>query len=302
MLALTLGGLFIVSALIGVLANGIDTKLADLRRGRSIVLEKDHTVILGWSESIFTIISELTLANESRKDPVIVILADRDKVDMEDELKVKVPERRGTRVVCRSGSPDGHRRPAAEQPRDRALGDPAGARLRRPGLRGHQDAAGAHPQRRRRAADRRRDPGPRATSRPRAGRQGPDHAARHPGDGRQARRPDLAAVRRRRRLHRAVRLRGRRVLLLRGPRPGRLDVRRGAAGVRGRLRGRHTSTAGCPSSTRRPETVHHRRADAHRGRRGRLGARGPVPVADRAGAQPARRAARAPTPARPRRC
>src|SRR3954464_15035451 len=105
LLALTLGGLFIVSALIGVLASGIDSKLADLRRGRSIVLEEDHTVILGWSESIFTIISELTLANESRKNPVIVILANRDKVDMEDELKVKVPERRNTRVVCRSGSP-----------------------------------------------------------------------------------------------------------------------------------------------------------------------------------------------------
>jgi hypothetical protein len=67
MLALTLGGLFIVSALIGVIAAGIDTKLADLRRGRSLVLEEDHTVILGWSESIFTIISELTLANESRR-------------------------------------------------------------------------------------------------------------------------------------------------------------------------------------------------------------------------------------------
>src|SRR3954451_15360376 len=105
MLLLTIAGLFIVSALIGVIAAGIDTKLADLRRGRSIVLEKDHTVILGWSESIFTIISELTLANESRKDPVVVILADRDKVDMEDELKVKVPERRGTKIICRSGSP-----------------------------------------------------------------------------------------------------------------------------------------------------------------------------------------------------
>ena len=105
MLLLTLGGLFIVSALIGVLASGIDSKLADLRRGRSIVLEEQHTVILGWSESIFTIISELTLANESRKDPVIVILADRDKVDMEEELKVKVPERRGTKIICRSGSP-----------------------------------------------------------------------------------------------------------------------------------------------------------------------------------------------------
>ena len=46
MLLLTVGGLFVVSALIGVIANGIDTKLADLRRGRSIVLEQDHTVCL----------------------------------------------------------------------------------------------------------------------------------------------------------------------------------------------------------------------------------------------------------------
>ncbi len=36
---------------------------------------------------------------------MIVILADRDKVDMEEELKVKVPERRGTKIICRSGSP-----------------------------------------------------------------------------------------------------------------------------------------------------------------------------------------------------
>lgn len=105
MLALTIGGLFIVSALIGVIATGIDAKLAELRRGRSIVLESGHTVILGWSDSIFTIVSELTLANESRKKPVIVILADRDKVEMEDDIKAKVPNLRGTRVVCRSGSP-----------------------------------------------------------------------------------------------------------------------------------------------------------------------------------------------------
>jgi voltage-gated potassium channel Kch len=105
LLALTVGGLFIVSALIGVIANGIDSKLGELRRGRSIVLEKDHTVILGWSDSIFTIVNELTIANESRQNPVVVILADRDKVEMEEELKAKVPDRRGTRVVCRSGSP-----------------------------------------------------------------------------------------------------------------------------------------------------------------------------------------------------
>ena len=105
MLALTIGGLFIVSALIGVIAAGIDTKLADLRRGRSVVLEKGHTVILGWSDSIFTIVSELSIANENRRKPVVVIMDDRDKVEMEEELRAKVPDLRGTRVICRSGSP-----------------------------------------------------------------------------------------------------------------------------------------------------------------------------------------------------
>ncbi len=105
MLVLTIAGLFIVSALIGVIAAGIDEKIAQLRRGRSIVLERDHTVILGWSDSIFTIIGELTIANESRRKPVIVILADRDKVEMEDDVRTKVPDLRGTRVLCRSGKP-----------------------------------------------------------------------------------------------------------------------------------------------------------------------------------------------------
>ena len=105
MLALTIGGLFIVSALIGVIAAGIDAKLADLRRGRSVVLERDHTVILGWSDSIYTIVSELSIANESRRRPVVVVLADRDKVEMEEAIRAKVPDLRATRVICRSGSP-----------------------------------------------------------------------------------------------------------------------------------------------------------------------------------------------------
>jgi voltage-gated potassium channel Kch len=105
MMALTLGGLFIVSALIGIIAAGIDAKLADLRRGRSRVIESGHTVILGWSDAVFTILSELSIANENSRRAVVVILADRDKVEMEDDIREKVPDLRTTKVVCRSGSP-----------------------------------------------------------------------------------------------------------------------------------------------------------------------------------------------------
>ena len=49
MLLVTLGGIFIVSALIGVLSSGIEGKLDELRKGRSEVIEKDHTIILNLS-------------------------------------------------------------------------------------------------------------------------------------------------------------------------------------------------------------------------------------------------------------
>jgi voltage-gated potassium channel Kch len=105
MLFVTLGGIFIVSSLIGVINSGIESKLEDLRKGRSFVVERDHTLILGWSPKIFTILSELVLANENRSKPRVVILADRDKVEMEDEIAEKVPDTGKTRIICRTGSP-----------------------------------------------------------------------------------------------------------------------------------------------------------------------------------------------------
>jgi len=105
MLAVTFGGIFILSTLIGILTTGLESKLESLRKGRSRVVEKGHTVILGWSEQVFTIISELTIANENQKNPCIAIMADMDKVEMEDEIDAKVGSTKNTRVVCRTGNP-----------------------------------------------------------------------------------------------------------------------------------------------------------------------------------------------------
>ena len=105
MLVLTIAGLFVVSALIGVIATALDQRLADLRKGRSRVLEREHTLILGWSDAVIPILHELAIANESRRRPAVVILAERDKVEMDDEIREKAGDLNGTRVVCRSGSP-----------------------------------------------------------------------------------------------------------------------------------------------------------------------------------------------------
>ena len=104
MFVLTVGGLFVVSALIGVIATGIDNKIGELRKGRSFVIERDHTLILGWSETVYTILAELAIANESERDPVVVIMSDLDRVEMEDLIRAKVGDTGKTRIVCRSGS------------------------------------------------------------------------------------------------------------------------------------------------------------------------------------------------------
>jgi voltage-gated potassium channel Kch len=105
MFVVTLGGVFVVSSLIGILSSGLEGKLDDLRKGRSRVLESGHTLILGWSPQIFTILSELMIANENQRRARIVILADRDKIEMEDEIRARVTTIGSTHIICRNGNP-----------------------------------------------------------------------------------------------------------------------------------------------------------------------------------------------------
>ena len=104
-LIVVLGGIFVMSSLISLLTTGFRSKLDGLRKGRSKVIENDHTVILGWSEGIFTIISELIVANENRRRSCIVILCHKDKVEMEDQIREKVGDTGRTRIICRTGNP-----------------------------------------------------------------------------------------------------------------------------------------------------------------------------------------------------
>jgi voltage-gated potassium channel Kch len=105
MLIITIGGLIIVASLIGIISGAFDNKVDELRKGRSRVLEHEHTVILGWSSKVFPILKEICTANESRGKSAIVILADRDKVEMEDDIKAQLPKIGKTKIIVRSGDP-----------------------------------------------------------------------------------------------------------------------------------------------------------------------------------------------------
>jgi len=105
MLIVTLGGIFTLSALIGVLGNGLEMHLNQLRKGRSRVIENGHTVILGWSPQIFLILERLVTIHASKGKICIAILAEKDKVEMEDEIRDKIGKHRNVSIVCRRGNP-----------------------------------------------------------------------------------------------------------------------------------------------------------------------------------------------------
>ncbi|GAA3251609.1 CASTOR/POLLUX-related putative ion channel [Streptomyces lavendulae] len=100
---LALVALLFVSTLVSLITNGLNDKVLALRRGRSTVLEARHTVLLGWSDQVFPIISELVEANSNRRRAVIAVLGPKDKAEMEDEIATAVGRLGHTRLICRSG-------------------------------------------------------------------------------------------------------------------------------------------------------------------------------------------------------
>jgi voltage-gated potassium channel Kch len=105
MLLVTIGGIFILSTLIGVLTSGIEGRIESLRKGRSRVIEQGHTVILGWSQEILVILTELIAAGANQPKSCIVIMGDKDKVEMEEQIRDFGGSTGRTRIVCRRGSP-----------------------------------------------------------------------------------------------------------------------------------------------------------------------------------------------------
>ena len=108
MLIVTLGSLLMVSILIGILTTGIGERIRALRRGRSRVLERGHTVILGWDEHIFTIVAQFVARHGHHRRSCLVILGAKDKVEMEDAIRARVGPAGRVRIICRSGDPMSH--------------------------------------------------------------------------------------------------------------------------------------------------------------------------------------------------
>ncbi len=108
-----IGMVVFMAGLVGILTSLIMSSLKKLHEGRSAVVFRNHVVVIGWNNEIFTLISELLTAWD---DTGIAMLAAEPKEVAEDEIERRVYSQIGrahdrkfknnlkTRVVYRNGS------------------------------------------------------------------------------------------------------------------------------------------------------------------------------------------------------
>lgn len=84
-----------------------------VKSGKRPISNKNHTVILGWSNRIFPIISELAIAHSNVRKAAVVILTDKDDAALDDEIRSRTGDLGKLSVMIRRGDPT--------NPRDLAL-------------------------------------------------------------------------------------------------------------------------------------------------------------------------------------
>ncbi|KAJ6855706.1 ion channel CASTOR-like isoform X4 [Populus alba x Populus x berolinensis] len=103
--SISFGGMLIFAMMLGLVSDSISEKFDSLRKGRSEVVEQNHTLILGWSDKLGSLLNQLGIANESLGGGIVVVMAERDKEEMEMDIAKMEFDFKGTSVICRSGSP-----------------------------------------------------------------------------------------------------------------------------------------------------------------------------------------------------
>jgi len=104
-LFLSLMGLVVLSVLISLVNNTWRIRIEGLHKGDTPVRERDHVLVLGWSNKVFSVLQQLALLQPGVK---VVILAPREIDDMQEQLRVAGIHRQPIRVILRSGIPSNH--------------------------------------------------------------------------------------------------------------------------------------------------------------------------------------------------
>ncbi len=98
---ISVAGVLFTSVLIGIITSAIEEKIGNLKRGNSLVLEKDHIVVLGYYPGETALLEQLILAADD--DPLCIVVAENtEREDMEQSISESLDVPKNVRIVCRT--------------------------------------------------------------------------------------------------------------------------------------------------------------------------------------------------------
>lgn len=104
--ALTLAQWFVFGFLVSMIGTAVSERLRTVRSGASHVLDRGHTVILGWNETVYAVIDLLLSEDEGAAKGAVVVLSAMPKDAMEDQIRRNCRSPRAQRTICRTGAID----------------------------------------------------------------------------------------------------------------------------------------------------------------------------------------------------
>ncbi len=96
-----IAGILFTSGLVGFITSGIEEKIDNLKKGNSLVLEKNHIVVLGFYPGEYTLLRQLILA-AAGKPTCVVVAEDMEKQEMDQYIEENLDIPKNFRIVCRT--------------------------------------------------------------------------------------------------------------------------------------------------------------------------------------------------------
>jgi Trk K+ transport system NAD-binding subunit len=96
-------GLTVMGSIFAFRTVALNRTIERLKAAPSPILDSGHTLILGWSPRVFTILKELAVANSNQRKPLVVIFANQDRNLMDSEIAKRAGDLGNLRVITRKG-------------------------------------------------------------------------------------------------------------------------------------------------------------------------------------------------------
>jgi len=100
----TFWGILVYSLIISFVSTTLFAKLEELKTGRSIVHEKNHTVILDFNPTVPIILLELLEAHKHQRNYPIVILSEKKPDEVFQAIRLVLPKQNHLKIIVRTGS------------------------------------------------------------------------------------------------------------------------------------------------------------------------------------------------------